>query len=475
MTESLLYGNGNKMEFIKSEKGKNKLLIEGYLFIKDKVIENKVYWKCEVSKKLKCSARVITIDDNATKINNVHNHIGDAASVGAARVYNTIKENAKSTRDTPQFIISTASENVGQAVAARLPAVSSIKKTIRNIRASENLGPAVPNRRQDIQFPPEFTITANGEDLLLYDKGQVEDRIIIFSTRRNLRLLESSAHWYTDGTFKTTPLLFGQLYTVHCLQGNNAVPLIYALLPNKTEETYSELFRKIKEFIPDANPETIMTDFESAVINVVHDVYPETRHRGCFFHLCQAIFRHIQSNGLKNRYEIDADFALKMKMLPALAFVPEEHVIQYFEVLCDENVFPEEAQPIIDYFEDTWIGRPNRRHRRPPRFPLSMWNCYQGTLQGQPKTNNSVEGWHRGFQELLSANHPSIWKFIDAIKRQQSLNELKIEQFLSGIEPPMGSRKYRDCAGRIGRIVQNFEYNVDIEGYVRSLAHNIGY
>jgi len=26
--------------------------------------------------------------------------------------------------------------------------------------------------------------------------------------------------------------------------------------------------------------------------------------------------------------------------------------------------------------------------------------------------NNAFAGWHRGFSELLGANHPSIWKLI---------------------------------------------------------------
>ncbi|KAF2883555.1 hypothetical protein ILUMI_22619 [Ignelater luminosus] len=64
--------------------------------------------------------------------------------------------------------------------------------------------------------------------------------------------------------------------------------------------------------------------------------------------------------------------------------------------------------PIVDYFEDTWIGRPGRRNkRRNPSFPHSLWNCYEATLEDLPKiNNNSVEGWHREFSQLLGASHP---------------------------------------------------------------------
>lgn len=49
--------------------------------------------------------------------------------------------------------------------------------------------------------------------------------------------------------------------------------------------------------------------------------------------------------------------------------------------------------PLTDYFEETWIGRPTRRNlRRPPMFSLKLWNQYESTIKGFPKTNNNIEG-----------------------------------------------------------------------------------
>ena len=41
-------------------------------------------------------------------------------------------------------------------------------------------------------------------------------------------------------------------------------------------------------------------------------------------------------------------------MLAALAFVPVHEIVESFEHLADS--MPDEAQPITDYFEDTYIG-----------------------------------------------------------------------------------------------------------------------
>ena len=92
-------------------------------------------------------------------------------------------------------------------------------------------------------------------------------------------------------------------------------------------------------------------------------------------------------------------------MLAAVAFVPTTDVIRAFESL-SENLPPDApAQAIIDYFEDTYIGRfrPGGQ-RRDPLFPITVWNMYKQTLQGLPRTNNAVEGWHRSFQARTSAS-----------------------------------------------------------------------
>ena len=75
--------------------------------------------------------------------------------------------------------------------------------------------------------------------------------------------------------------------------------------------------------------------------------------KGCFFHFSEAIFRTIQSLGLQVRYKDDEDLTHKFCMLAALAFVPD--VIIAFEAVSED--FPLDGQAVIDYFEDTYIGR----------------------------------------------------------------------------------------------------------------------
>ena len=138
--------------------------------------------------------------------------------------------------------------------------------------------------------------------------------------------------------------------------------------------------------------------------------FPGTNKKGCFFHFSQAIFRKIRSLGLQNRYKDDGNFAHKVRMLAALAFVPLPDVIDAFESVADE--FPLAAQEVIDYFEDRYIRRLRPGgHRRAPLFDLALWNMYDQTIGDLPRTNNAVEGWHR---RSTSPELPEIYRHLEA-------------------------------------------------------------
>jgi hypothetical protein len=49
------------LDFLKSEKGKDKLLYDGFVYTRQH--PNKDFWICDLYKKKKCTARVIVRDD----------------------------------------------------------------------------------------------------------------------------------------------------------------------------------------------------------------------------------------------------------------------------------------------------------------------------------------------------------------------------------------------------------------------------
>ena len=408
------------LHFVLSEKKKRKLIDSGHLFVKENEKEERVIWKCDKYYKTRCPARIHSKEDSITRRIGEHNHAGNISRFEL----------------TPQV-------------------------------------PPNPENLLQLKIPFEYTITHSNQDFLLFDSDDGTERMIIFATRKNLQLLASAKQWYADGTFKTVPPLFQQLYTIHGVVHGVVLPLVYALMASRTEDRYTRLFAELKSLEPTLSPDTILTDFERAAINAFKENFPNSSQKGCFFHFSQSIFRSIQSNGLQQQYENSTEFALKMRMLAAIAYVPVSEVVTTFESLCDSDEYPEESQPVLDYVEDIWIGRPDRRlGRRPPRFAHDLWNYFTVAKEGATKTNNSCESWHRSFTELIGTSHPTIWKFLNILKKEQAKNEVIIEQYISGLQEPHCKKKYKDSALRIQRLVNDYE-NRELFDYLRGIAHNL--
>uniref|UniRef100_A0A2S2QRY9 MULE transposase domain-containing protein n=1 Tax=Sipha flava TaxID=143950 RepID=A0A2S2QRY9_9HEMI len=134
--------------------------------------------------------------------------------------------------------------------------------------------------------------TNNGSKFLLFNNyeinGPTKNRILIFCTSEGLKLMSASEHWFADGTFKSAHSIFTQIYTIHVLKYNTVIPVVFALLPDKSTATYSYLIKTLKSHIP-LNPKTIMTDFEQSAILAFKENFPNIISRGCHFHLSQCV------------------------------------------------------------------------------------------------------------------------------------------------------------------------------------------
>ena len=162
-------------------------------------------------------------------------------------------------------------------------------------------------------------------------------------------------------------------------------------------------------------------------------------------------------------------------MLQALAFVPPNSVIKKFEelrdTLTDED--NDRLEQWLNYFLRTWVGPMRRNVRRQPMYSVAWWNVHQRVLDDRARTNKSIEGWHRAFDQRVGCTHPSLRRLADKLCKEQASFELLIEQFQAGLSLPPQKKQYRLRAARIKGIVQSYgEYEATVN-YLRAIARNI--
>ena len=448
------------MAELRTEKGHTKLSDRGYYYVKSKDLSTPGHssWTCEKRDRLNCRGRVRVVNGIVTATVTDHNHGPDASRRDALAAVQEVRYRASQTQETTRQILAAATTNVNPAAAAKLPSECSLKQTIQCQRNIHNNIDPQPADLHVLQFPEQYLSLANGTRFLIHDSGPGDDRIIIFSTAENLVLLVQSREWFADGTFKVTPQPFHQLYTIHARLFGSVIPLVFVLMPNRTRETYRRVLHQLKFQQPGLNPQHVMMDFEMAAIGAFRDEFPDVECSGCFFHLCQNVYRHVINEGLKGVYETDADFATCIRCIPAIALMRENDIEEAFDALVSDLNFDQRCMPIADYFEDTYVGRPQRRgRRRPPTFPHTLWNVHNRTLQDMDRTNNHIEGWHRSFQTLIGAQIPNIFRFVQKLKEEQMLNENQIARLVAGQPPNPKRRRYQDLNERIINILESYD------------------
>ncbi len=197
----------------------------------------------------------------------------------------------------------------------------------------------MPNHLAEINILPELRVTVKDANFLLHDSGAEDvDRIFIFATNSNIDILRGCDVILADATFKVAPHLYCQLWVIYGLYRNTVLPLVYCLMPTKSQQMYSKCLDVVQQF--DIAPSTVIIDFEKAEENSCRALFLQSNVHGCFFHFAQAIWRNIQKIVVDDirwpdRYNDDDDFALDIRQFIALSFVCVDDVIETFEALFD--------------------------------------------------------------------------------------------------------------------------------------------
>ena len=370
-----------------------------------------------------------------------------------------IKVRSQATPIPSLFDESAAMLSQSPITASRFPLFNQIDTSLYRERLRHL--PALPKLRSELDLPDHLKQTMTGNNFHIY--SSVNNDLIVFGIECNIRKLSTNSHWCVDGTFKSVPKLFVQLFSIHVFEGDKLIPLIYCLLSSKTQSMYSELFRALKDKANTLDiilmPSLFTCDFERGLISSIRLEFPTASIRGCYFHFCQAVYRRVQTLGLSTLYIHDQESRLYIRKLLAIAFVPIDLIPQTFQNL--KYMCQPELQSLFTYFENFWIDTVNH----------NLWNMY-GI---QRRTNNNLEGWHLRLNRAIGKTHANIYEFILKIIKEQGVTETLLAQIEAGnIKLHSNNIKYKQINERIGIITRDFNNGIrNIDEFLTGIAHNL--
>ncbi|KAL4089079.1 hypothetical protein QTP88_024152 [Uroleucon formosanum] len=141
------------------------------------------------------------------------------------------------------------------------------------------------------------------------------------------------------------------------------------------------------------NPACIITDFEKAAINAIHNIFPECVQKGCFFNLAQNVWRKIQPSGLATEYDTDEHFSLQLRYIPALAFLEPNAILAAFNEIKQYNIS-------IEIYK--------------------FWSVSHNNKLDIPRIQNKVESWHKRWKTLIGADHIGCLHIVSEMKKGQN-------------------------------------------------------
>ncbi|CAF1330380.1 unnamed protein product [Rotaria magnacalcarata] len=227
---------------------------------------------------------------------------------------------------------------------------------------------------------------------------------MIFSTKVFIEMLCECEAILTDGTFKTRPIMFAQVYVIMGKYLGEVIPFVWCLTPKKTQPRYEKIFnilkKKADKYGGKFEPQQVYLDSEVAAINALENVvssdlnkamdmsigsFPNVVIHGCWYHFTQSIYRNIQKIGLASMYEKKKDAQTWLRSFMALPLVKHSALDASVKLLMDNPPASNNLlNQFIEYFQNQWIIR----------VPSKYWNIGPIHL----RSNNAVEGmvqiWH---------------------------------------------------------------------------------
>ncbi|KAK6195696.1 hypothetical protein SNE40_001068 [Patella caerulea] len=377
-------------------KGGKVLVKDGFRYLRNKVTKTTIYWRCW---KPICGSllqtNVFDVRSDNPNINiwreTDHNHESDDDMIEYARFVMELKKEIRRNPSTTIKRIYDAGliKKVRRGDSREfIPDFLKIRPILA--RARRQILPSIPKTTTDVVIEGQWTKTWSNYDFLL--DHDVDWGVTLFGTAENIRRLQKCKDVYMDGTFRTCPNPYTQVFTIHGNYRNRVLPFVMGLMVGRTVGHYRHVLGVVKAAVRRESghrwrPRKVISDFEPALTNAIETELPNAELSGCYFHFTQSLWSKIQELGLATRYRRHIRLRKCLRKFMAIGYLPVTLVRANFQTLATAprtlrliRRCPE-LQDFITYMENNYFEG---------SFPPALWNVHQRDMDN--RTNNHVEG-----------------------------------------------------------------------------------
>lgn len=361
---------------------------------------------------------------------NPHSHAPDFAKNILDQKLHEVKQNISATeasKSVPRIYKEAigSMKDDGLDLIKKIPNFKNIKSTLYKKRNDAvQMQKIIFNDLNEVTVPPKFI------PFVLADYSHQDYRIIIFSAGDMRHLMSTLEDFLGDGTFKSCPKPFLQLYTVHADFGSqnvttNIVPVVYALMSHKDQKSYEILFNMIKSQIPDWKPKTYKSDYEIAAMKAIKKIFPEVTVKGCFFHYNQAVWKKGAALKLTKSKLLKRQVALSA----VLPLIPDSEILNGWAYIASESPNDEQSKKFRLYMIKQWIKPRDAEFRK-------TW-CVFGERH---RTTNFLEGWHHALNNAVGKKKPNINMLLVILQKDADFYRVISQQIHNQLSPTLNSR-----------------------------------
>lgn len=298
-------------------------------------------------------------------------------------------------------------KSLGYHLVTKVPKYKSVKTTLYKKR-NEAAGVS----KLHCLKPEEVTVPERYSSMLLGDYDSEGKRILVFCLPDMIKHLTDVKEYYGDGTHKSCPKPFAQIYTLHgdfssTQTESRILPMVYILMSDMSTESYIIMFRIILSRITSWKPSKFMFDYEKASKNAALKVFPDVKIKGCHTHYSDSLWRKAKKLDLEKK---NAKWPKKIVGLCCvLPLLPNNHIREGWEYIKEKAAKIQDLMKkknlttFVNYFESYWLKNDGF---------INSW-CVFGERH---RSTNQVEAWHMNLnQSCKTRKNVSIMQFFKAM------------------------------------------------------------